>query len=482
MAWVTDPETGELVWVPDGGSTDPNIGKVITVGNKVMQYNPATGLYDIEAGDRPAPQHSTSSSFSTSQSFQDPRALELQAQQLAQSWQQWQSQFGQSLAEFNYQKAQDATQMNFLRDKFAWEQETDNRANALATVGLMNQIQGRMEQTEIARQSMIQQAMATNAQFQMQADQLNEQARVANLEQRQSVARDIAEFTRRPGDVGAAAGFLRAGGGSPISTAIAEGKSAITPESLAILNSQLAVSDEVMKDPQRIQAPQIVMPQFTPQEPFSLEALMGMLGQAGAQQPAPAMAVAAPTSLYTHDSTGAALAPGTPAPTTVGASSGVQWRQDDSGRWVSSNTDLMNLENGGLLDGMAWVGDSSDGKENKELAIGNAMVIPEDDIPKELRKHLKGKKKLQDGGTVGNPLMRAQTFLEDAARIAMQSGGFSSVPTPVGMSAPGTSPYLQTLGAAVASTARGIPQELFLEEIMRSTPQGIRDGVARRTR
>ena len=78
--------------------------------------------------------------------------------------------------------------------------------------------------------------------------------------------------------------------------------------------------------------------------------------------------------------------------------------------------------------------------------------------------------------------MRAQSFLDDAGKLAMQMGGFTNVPTPVGMARPGQSPYLANLGAAVAATTRGIPQELFLEELQRVTPRGVSENTLRRTR
>jgi len=412
----------------------------------------------------------------TNISVQDPRALDLQAQQLAQSWEQFRISTQQADAQFAQRIAQDQAQLNFLMAKHADEMRLGEQASARQTIALMEQIQARLSQDEFQRVSLQQQAMATNAQFQMQAAQLNEQARVANLQQRQSVARDIAEFTRSPGDVGAAAGFLRAGGGSPISTALAEGETAITPQSLAILNNMLAVSDEVMRDPQQIQAPQIQMPQFTPSEPLDVAGLLAQLTAPPAQETQTAFQ---PEWIKNEQGTG-------------------YWAQDEQGKWVGyvpggpgvvnknvldRGWELPTFEKGGILDGVGIVGDSSDGKPNEEVVIGNAQIIPLDDFTPEQRKRIKkALEGYQDGGVIGNPLLRAQNFLDDAAALAMQMGGFNRVPTPVQMATPGQSPWLQQLAAATTATARGIPQELFQEEIARVTPRGLTDSVVRRTR
>ena len=523
-----DDETGEECTAP---STRVYGADTKNIGGRVMQWNPDTSRYDIDAGavggeltfdeEMLLKQTPTSSfSSSTSQSFQDPRALALQergqdidveqfqqdyglrSQQVGNEWQSFLKDFGLRSQTLQHTIANDTAQLNFLKQKSAWEQRQGEQAGARDTIRLMDQIQGRVNQEQFQLAQITQQAQTTNAQFAMRASELNEAARVANLQQRQSMARDIAEFTRNPGDVGAAAGFLRAGGGSDISTAIAEGKTAITPQSLAILNNMLAVSDEVMKNPRQIQAPQIGMPNYQPSQPLDIGSLMNQFAPPAAagvstEVSAPATTKAPPPLLdFTAGNVqglelGASAdfnyngrtKTGTNYGTPTGSLSGVTLEEyaliPD---WVKQKSGAT-FADGGILDGVGIVGDSKDGNPNEEVVIGDATIIPLDQFTPEQRKRIKAMaKKYATGGTIQNPLMRAQSFLDDAGKLAMQMGGFTNVPTPVGMARPGQSPYLANLGAAVAATTRGIPQELFLEELQRVTPRGVSENTLRRTR
>ena len=77
----------------------------------------------------------------------------------------------------------------------------------------------------------------------------------------------------------------------------------------------------------------------------------------------------------------------------------------------------------------------------------------------------------------------ARLFLTDVQRDAMRRGGFTD-PTqvsPIRVSAPGTSRFLQDLSASVAGTMGFGPSQLFFEELQRLQPQGVRSGVGRRT-
>ena len=77
----------------------------------------------------------------------------------------------------------------------------------------------------------------------------------------------------------------------------------------------------------------------------------------------------------------------------------------------------------------------------------------------------------------------ARLFLTDVQRDALRRGGFTD-PTrvsPLRVSAPGTSQYLQQLSASVAGTLGFGPSDLFFEELQRLRPTRVRGGVARRT-
>ena len=485
-----------------GLTFDPGTGRYIVAatGNIATQADidaAQQAAYEQAARLRGIPTNSFSSS--TSQSFQDPRALALQEKQfeaqlsqVGQEYQQWLKEFELSKQQGDARIAADKSQLAFLQTKHADEMSRGDTAQALDTIRLMEQIDARHAQDEFQQQTLLQQARVTNASFQMQASQINEQMRVANLQQRQSVARDISEFTRSPGDVGAAAGFLRAGGVSPLSTAIGKGESAITPQSLAILNNMLAVSDEVMKNPNYITAPEVDAAQFSQRTPLDVLSLLDQLqpkkgvagspAQFGSDQITWDFGQESPLGDFTPETAATGYAgmqenamAGLP---TAYDPNGDNWRLDtDAQQWVK-------MENGGILSGgAAIVGDSSDGRPNEELVIGDATVIPLDKFTPEQQKRIRAlADKRQTGGAIGNPLLRAQSFLDDAGRLAMQMGGFSKVPTPISMATPGQSPWLASLGAAVASTTRGIPKELFFDELQRLTPQGINDNAVRRTR
>ena len=77
----------------------------------------------------------------------------------------------------------------------------------------------------------------------------------------------------------------------------------------------------------------------------------------------------------------------------------------------------------------------------------------------------------------------ARLFLNDVQQDALRRGGFTDPRqvSPIKVSAPGTSRFLQDLSASVAGTLGFGPSQLFFEELQRLRPQGVRRGVARRT-
>lgn len=78
----------------------------------------------------------------------------------------------------------------------------------------------------------------------------------------------------------------------------------------------------------------------------------------------------------------------------------------------------------------------------------------------------------------------ARMFLNDVQRDALRRGGFTD-PThvsPIRVSAPGTSRFLQDLSASIAGTLGFGPSSLFFEELQRLQPTAVRGGaVGRRT-
>ena len=112
----------------------------------------------------------------------------------------------------------------------------------------------------------------------------------------------------------------------------------------------------------------------------------------------------------------------------------------------------------------------------RERGLGEPM-IPTEQSPK-------GRVPRYAAGTMSlNSLLeQARSFMSRTGQTALSRSGFNAPPTPIGLSAPGTSPWLRRLGAATTATTRGIPQEVFLNELMNLIPQATPSGVMRRTR
>ena len=77
----------------------------------------------------------------------------------------------------------------------------------------------------------------------------------------------------------------------------------------------------------------------------------------------------------------------------------------------------------------------------------------------------------------------AMKFLSGVQQDALRRAGFDDPRdvSPVRVSAPGTSRFLQDLSASVAGTLGFGPAQLFFEELQRLQPQGVRSGTGRRT-
>ena len=73
------------------------------------------------------------------------------------------------------------------------------------------------------------------------------------------------------------------------------------------------------------------------------------------------------------------------------------WTKGPDGKWT---TVAPPFEYGGRLQGVGVVGDSSDGKENREVVIGDAIVIPEDEANR-MGIQTSHMPEHQDGGTIG---------------------------------------------------------------------------------
>src|SRR3990167_10079963 len=218
----------------------------------------------------------SSSSFNVSEL--GPEAVRLreaeQAQEQALAAQQSQlawAKLQQDILASNQKLSFEQQNLQFLQDKMAIEQQAQNATAARETASLIEQITLRMERTSTERAGLMQraqilqaqmqyQAQVENARNQIEADKTNEERRQFNLSQRRGVATDIANFAKDPGDVGANAAFLMAGGAAPISQAMAGGKDARTQQSLLPLGLLLGTQDELNRGPAFLNAPQVNAP------------------------------------------------------------------------------------------------------------------------------------------------------------------------------------------------------------------------------
>lgn len=452
---------------------------------------------------------SSSSSSSVNQTLLDPASIALQQEELR-----------LKQIELNQKAASDAQNQQFLREKLAIETSQNNKTEARQTQQLMEQIAARQTQNELTRVGLMQDARnlqaqlefsaaKANADAQMQAQQINEQRRTANLEQRRGVANDIAGFARNPGDVGANASYLLAGGAnapsgpSAISQAIAGGQDARTAQSLVPLDLLLSNRDELMKgptlfQPSLVQAPNVQMPQFGAQQTAGTGAIndpnkVGWPAGWGPNGPT-AGASGGNTNYGTWNSgnantgyTGSVDANGnlvaTPAMAAGGATSAPLFKGNEQGAelfinptgapiYVIPAPQTEKLTKGKKVPGYAdgtLEPKSTDGTVNPvvdsiPLGIGGAATI----------------------GDIGNTqdTNRSLDFLNNAYRMALRGTPFaqSGAPTPVGLSAPGTSPFLQQMGAGLAAVGYGVNPALFLSEAQAAAPIGLSGAPTRRSR
>jgi hypothetical protein len=203
---------------------------------------------------------------------------QLGANEFAQNLKLERDRLQESIREFEAQYARDAENLRFLLRKEQVAVEEGNRSALQNAIALREQIASRVESNRLQRTTleqnvrtlnaqMAQEAAQFNAQQALQADQINEARRQANLEQRRGVARDIAEFSANPGDIGKQLAYLRAGGAAPITEALAGGEVGYTDESLLPLQLLLGTRNELNEGPgfveaERITAPVIGLPQF----------------------------------------------------------------------------------------------------------------------------------------------------------------------------------------------------------------------------
>ena len=412
----------------------------------------------------------------------------------------------QEADQFAKTDARDNAQLDYLRHKTQLEDEAGKRDDARATRALMEQIQTRMDTNAYNKARVMSEAQSLQAQMDFQASQanaasqerafqVNQQNKQANLEQRRGVAQDIATFSRNPGDVGANASYLQAGGPSAISKAIATGQDARTNQALVPLDLLLANQNELANgpaqfNPQMVTAPRVPIPTFQPQQAPDLMSTLGPQTQPQAQ-------------------------PGPVGQNPQAISAGL--RAGPGGGPISSGGQTFQIGADGTLrvvpaaNGFFGVVDqptlflAGENKQPETVNISpNSGLSPSSAQQPQINgnQYLSAPSSSFSAGTNnqqvnGNQYLSAPTppltapasdpardFLNQAYRRALANSPWSrtGTPTPVGVSAPGTSPFLQEMAAALAAIGQGINPGLFLSEAANAAPTGINSAVMRRTR
>ncbi len=487
----------------------------------------------------------SSFSSSVSQSFADPATIELQRQQMAQEWQA-----------ILLRDSTDRAQLDFARDKFNIETQAGNRAEARQYQALMEQIQARQVQNQfdkvqfqysVARQQaeMDFAAAQANAAAQMQAQQINESRRQANLEQQRGVANDIAQFVGDPSSVGKNAAYYLAGssqGNTGISRAMAEGQVGYDKESLQPLDLLLQNRAELAKGPTLFQAPTITAPRIpapdlsflNAQAPTSPAMNPAAVGQASSTPTVYTSGTGLPTPAAGTQGTGfqpagidpetgnlrfTAMAQGgytnarmfkgdekgpelyvnpTGAPIMVvpnhmaenmpGFAEGTVNNADYFSTYAPGNVNLNKAGYNPTSDptyGTAWYqGDAPGGRvETQAEYQARLAAVAERNRPD----YGVGSKAEQ--AALYQPQQQVapvtpEEFLKqayDKALAASPWAGMGASPTAVGLSGPGTSPYIRQYGAALAAL-RGFNPYLYMSEAQAATPAGLSAGATRRSR
>lgn len=468
---------------------------------------------------RSTPTSSYSSSSSVNQTLLDPASIALQQEELR-----------LKQIELNQKAASDAQNMQFLKEKFAIETSLNKSSEARQSQALMEQIGARQAQNELQRVSMLQDARnlqaqlqfsaaKANADAQMQAQQINQQRESDNLAQRRGVANDIANFAKNPGDVGANASYLLAGGGnaptgpSAISQAIAGGQDARTAQSLVPLDLLLQNRDQLMKGPNLFQpslvnAPNVQMPQFGQGGNGLPEGFVNN-GYAGGWNPsarpgegaqaAPSGGGTAPAGNYgtwnpgnantgytgSVDANGNLVA--TPAMADGGATTAPLFKGNEQGAELFLNPTGAPI----YVIPAPQTEKMTKGKKVPGYADGTLFQQPTDGTvnqvgtsnPDSIPLGLGGASTIGDTGNAQST-QNSLDFLNNAYRLALRGTPFanSGAPTPVGLSAPGTSPFLQQMGAGLASIGYGVNPALFLSEAQNAAPVGLSGAPTRRSR
>lgn len=399
------------------------------------------------------------------------------------------------------QYALDERKQNFYETQSVWERGLGNEQLALQKAGLSEQmrssmvgeqiqIAGMMQQREIINAQMQQASTQFNAQMGFQVEQANVEYGQRQQEQVQQYARDIGQLSSDPGSRAALASYVLANTGYG-KAADTEGVDLRTDESLTGLELALRNRESLMNAPKNpytftpTAAPQLSQFQLPPAtatpaavtfEPPKLPTAQDLL----AQGIVPTKETASnfedrPTTAEENQTYFAAA--GVPA------------------EWLAR---MPKMEEGGVAQGAFIAGDSSDGKENKEVIIpdfpapGMTTVVPQSKLTPKMKAHLGKMKKMQDGGVFASGIFGgldsdrtlSRGFLSEANRRTRVGTPWEmgSLPDISFESTPGFDPFVASLLQGMRSSEQGLPAQWQQRQAALLAPPGIRSGVVGRSR
>ncbi len=452
---------------------------------------------------------------SVSQSFRDPNDIALERAAL-----------DEQIRQHDQQAASDAVMQRFAVDKLNYEISQGNRAAAANTRAYIEIVTARQTATTTARTGLVQdarnlpaqlnyQAQVENARNALQAQIANEQARQQNIDAQRQVGNDLASYTRNPSDAAALSAYLMSRDGSPagpsaISQLIATGQDARTPEALLPGAQLLMTRDALAKGPtvitpSMVSAPNVPIPTFADAPAYNPTIPVGAPGgpQYGGGGGGSSAANGAAFGIATDNPSGTTLAP-------TGYTPGI----DAGGNLVATPA----MAQGGTTTARLFRGNEQGAELYLNPTGAPIGVIPADQTAKLTKgKQVPGYADGTDllamdvapnhfgdlsiatpsattaAGTPSTPtpatpedsaLTAARNFLSQAgnATLARSPWAGKGIPTPVGVSAPGTSPYLQQVAAAIAAALRGVDPSLYLSEATNARPVGLSGVPTRRTR
>ena len=437
-AWIAPGEAP--IWVPD--FDDPTMASSYvapvsgdTLANITAAENRAAALAEVEraAAEDIAGVRATAATVADERAreaatvLSDRRREELLAQQQftydqnAAIRAQTQQQINAEIYNNNAARADNRVQQEFLRDKFAVEVAMGRDAQVLQTEIALDSAVRSGRQLSFQYQQLQQTAQQFNSTGQMQADVENQRRMEVQDARRAQLATDIGVTAQDAGSRGKLAARLLANPNlGSLDAGLAGGEDFFTGESLVPLTDLLGQRADAAKNPNFLtfnpvkatRLPSITPPQFTTPGPYTVPGL-------GAANLAPSDLIEQAAALWAQagvptltdspsERPGPAVVPALPGPAAVPALPGdyglvsgalnaltqedfdkvPQWVKDSltpAGEVNSAVNQIEMMAAGGLASG-AYIGDEKGAELHIPLGLGEALVIPHDQVKNFLRK------------------------------------------------------------------------------------------------